>query len=321
MKKIFALLTVFSFLTTYAFAGSTYDQEDTASLNDIETAVELLDNAISGSGYNITQLGGTAIATGSGVVGAGTIRSVLATDVALPAGTNAIGKLAANSGIDIGDVDVTSIAAGDNNIGNVDIVTFPDNEPFNVAQINGVAPSMGSGVVGTGVQRIVLATDVALPAGTNAIGKLSANSGVDIGDVDITSLPATPAGTNLIGRVSSSPETSTIYNGTTALTPKFAFANVAASQTDSNIVTAVASKKIRVVAVLVSSALTSTVIFNSKPAGAGTAISATITPATGTSTVLPYNPVGYFETTSGEGLTVTTGAGGASGIQVVYIEV
>lgn len=30
----------------------------------------------------------------------------------------------------------------------------------------------------------------ALPAGTNAIGKLSANSGVDIGDVDVTSLPS-----------------------------------------------------------------------------------------------------------------------------------
>src|SRR3972149_3885873 len=44
---------------------------------------------------------------------------------ALPAGTASIGKLAANSGVDIGDVDVTSIAAGDNNIGNVDIVTVP----------------------------------------------------------------------------------------------------------------------------------------------------------------------------------------------------
>ena len=43
----------------------------------------------------------------------------------LPAGTNAIGKLSANSGVDIGDVDITSIAAGDNNIGNVDIVTLP----------------------------------------------------------------------------------------------------------------------------------------------------------------------------------------------------
>lgn len=33
----------------------------------------------------------------------------------------------------------------------------------------------------------------ALPAGTNAIGKLAANSGVDIGDVDVTSEPATAA--------------------------------------------------------------------------------------------------------------------------------
>lgn len=40
---------------------------------------------------------------------------------ALPAGTNAIGKLAANSGVDIGDVDVASISAGNNLIGNVGI--------------------------------------------------------------------------------------------------------------------------------------------------------------------------------------------------------
>lgn len=52
----------------------------------------------------------------SGVVTALTLRTVLATDVALPAGTNAIGKLAANSGVDIGDVDVTSVS------GNVTVV-------------------------------------------------------------------------------------------------------------------------------------------------------------------------------------------------------
>ena len=45
--------------------------------------------------------------------------------VVLGAGSAAIGKLAANSGVDIGDVDILSIAAGDNNIGNVDIVTLP----------------------------------------------------------------------------------------------------------------------------------------------------------------------------------------------------
>ena len=42
---------------------------------------------------------------------------------ALPAGTNAIGKLAANTGVDIGDVDILSIAAGENVVG---LVGAPD---------------------------------------------------------------------------------------------------------------------------------------------------------------------------------------------------
>lgn len=54
---------------------------DTAA---IQTAVETLDNAISGSEMQVDIVG------------------------SLPAGTAAIGKLAANSGVDIGDVDVTS---------------------------------------------------------------------------------------------------------------------------------------------------------------------------------------------------------------------
>lgn len=60
--------------------------------------------------------------TGSGNA-TGALRVELPTNgtgvVGLNAGTNAIGKLAANSGVDIGDVDVTSIAAGTNNIGQV----------------------------------------------------------------------------------------------------------------------------------------------------------------------------------------------------------
>lgn len=53
----------------------------------------------------------------------------------------------------------TAIPAGTNNIGDVDVLSLP-----------------------------------ALPAGTNAIGKLAANSGVDIGDVDVTSVtPGTAA--------------------------------------------------------------------------------------------------------------------------------
>jgi len=51
--------------------------------------------------------------------------------------------------------------------------------------------SLAGAVAGTEVQVDVVA---ALPAGTNAIGKLAANSGVDIGDVDVTSVtPGTTA--------------------------------------------------------------------------------------------------------------------------------
>jgi hypothetical protein len=63
------------------------------------------------------------------------------------------------AGVHVTHHNIDVIAAGDNNIGNVDIAS-------------------------------------ALPAGTNAIGKLAANSGVDIGDVDILSIAA---GTNTIG--------------------------------------------------------------------------------------------------------------------------
>lgn len=149
--------------------------------------------------------------------------------VVLGAGSAAIGKLAANSGVDIGDVDVTSmpgtaaeaaalpavfvvvagddgtdtqplqlsaggdlkvtldseavaiasIAAGDNNIGNVDIVSLPAG---NLGQ-QAMAASL-SVVPASNITDATYIGDIkfgeALPAGTNAIGKLLAP------DIDIT---------------------------------------------------------------------------------------------------------------------------------------
>lgn len=120
---------------------------------------------------------------------------------ALPAGSNAIGKLAANSGVDIGDVDVASIAAGDNNIGNVDIVTVPA-DPFG-ANADAIVAAGAVGSIQAKLRRATqgledLKTMIVLAAGSAAIGKLAANSGVDIGDVDILSIAA---GDNNIGNV------------------------------------------------------------------------------------------------------------------------
>lgn len=80
--------------------------------------------------------------------------------------------------------------------------------------------TLAGAVSGTEMQVDVVA---ALPAGTNAIGKLAANSGVDIGDVDVTSISA---GTNLIGDVGIQPRTTngldtmnaSSSDGSTALT-------------------------------------------------------------------------------------------------------
>lgn len=117
-------------------------------------------------------------------------------------------------------------------------------------------------------------------------------------------------------------QTNVIYNGTTALTPKFALANVAQSQTDSVVVAAVSAKKIRVLSWILFGGATATgVTFNSKPAGAGTAISPLFALGANNGAGMGFSPVGHFETGAGEGLSVTTGAGGTTGIQVTYVEV
>lgn len=98
---------------------------------------------------------------------------------ALPAGTNAIGKLAANDGVDIGDVTINNASGGSA----VNIQDGGNSITVDYA-------TTGSGTA-TGALRVELPTNgtgtVGLNAGTNAIGKLAANSGVDIGDVDVTS--------------------------------------------------------------------------------------------------------------------------------------
>lgn len=77
------------------------------------TALQIMDDWDESDRAKVNLIVGQAgIAGGTGVDGATVPRVTLATNVALPAGTNAIGKLAANSGVDIGDVDITSVIPG-----------------------------------------------------------------------------------------------------------------------------------------------------------------------------------------------------------------
>lgn len=99
----------------------------------------------------------------------------------------------------------------------------------------------------------------------------------------------------------------------------FAKANITGSTTDGALVTAVAGAKIRVLSYSVSCVSTggSSAVFNTKPSGAGTAISHLISlAASGFASEADNN--GLFETAAGEGLTVTTGTN-IVGVRVTYI--
>jgi hypothetical protein len=102
------------------------------------------------------------------------------------------------------------------------------------------------------------------------------------------------------------------------VSPRRSKANVAHSQTDSEIVAAVAGKKHRVLAVaFVCGATATNATFNS----ASTAISMLFANAANGGAVLPLNELGWFETAAGEALTLTTGVGSTTGVQVVSVEV
>jgi hypothetical protein len=341
---------VSSALPTGASTAALQTTGNTA-LSAIQTAVEIIDNAISGSEMQV-DIVSSALPTGAateatlsslnGKVTACNTGAVVVSSSALPSGASTAAKqpalgtagtastdvitvqgitsmtplLVNGSGVTqpvsgtvsvsgtvtVGShavtnagtfaVQVTSIAAGDNNIGNVDVVTLPS-----------------------------------LPAGTN-----------NIGDVDVLSLPALAAGTNNIGDVdvltqparsrtvdaiAVAEQTDAIMNGLTALTPKFAKISAAASG-DNTLVAAVTSKKIRVLSLFMMSAGTVSAYIRDD---AGTPVNligdATnkLTLEAGSGFVLNHNPVGWIETTSGEGLQLNlSGAIGVAGC-LTYIEV
>lgn len=88
-----------------------------------------------------------------------TVDGTVSIGTALPAGSNSIGILGANSGVDIGDVTINNASGG---------------SAVNIQDGGNSITVDGSVSIGT-----------ALPAGSNSIGILGANSGVDIGDVTI----------------------------------------------------------------------------------------------------------------------------------------
>lgn len=116
------------------------------AINDRTNAWFSLNGAlnIAASGTNVATGSGTSTGAmrvelptnGTGVIA--TVGAVTAITNALPAGANAIGKLAANSGVNIGSVDVLTV--------------------------NGQAPAFNTGVRSATTQRVTIATDDVVPA-------------------------------------------------------------------------------------------------------------------------------------------------------------
>ena len=163
----------------------------------------------------------------------------------------------------------------------------------NQAQVAGTAVSVNNGTVDAGTQRVTIASD--------STGKV-----------------AIAAGTALIGQVAASQETGTVYNGTTALTPLYSTI-VASSSGATQIVAAVSSKKIRVLALQVIANAAVNVKWQSH---------VTPTDKTGLAYlagnggyVLPFNPAGWFETISGEALDINLSGNVAVGGSLTYVTV
>lgn len=94
---------------------------------------------------------------------------------------------------------------------------------------------------------------------------------------------------------------------------------VAASQTDSSLVTAVTGQRVCVLQLATMVGATATdVTFNTKGGGAGTAITQPFSFGANGGVVLPYSPKPWFCTTAGEALTMTTGSGSTTGYLLRY---
>ena len=148
-------------------------------------------------------------------------------------------------------------------------------------------------------------------------GTLSVDDGagsltVDAAQLDVDDLAPTSDG------VSAALDTSQVMAGLTALTPKFAAIDVAVSG-DNTLVAAVASKKVRVLSAFLVSAGTVTTRFES--GAAGTALTGQMNLVANTGFVLPFNPVGWFETGVNTLLNLELSAAVSVDGSLVYVEV
>ena len=208
-------------------SGYTYDSTNNL-LTDVRTALQLLDDAVVAAAATISGTTRYNLMAGTDGTNAVPLKTDASgnvqTDIVaeLPTGANAIGKLAANDGVDIGDVDVTSLpsaqigetdqansmsvtlATDDELLKTVDQsnnlvkVSSPTATNFNVTEANSTSiktavEKLDDTVNGNNQLDVNIAAggfDGALTASTAEIGKLAAGTAA-IGSVEVTAMPST----------------------------------------------------------------------------------------------------------------------------------
>ena len=197
-----------------------------------------------------------------------------------------------------------TLSAGTNNIGDVDVASFT---PGTYAVDDSAMPATPQTVPVSGEYRSAATT---YTDGDATVLQTDVN-----GNLKVTQATAQAATTDSI---TAKLATDTIQNGTTALTPKFAVIDAATSG-DNTLLAAVASKKIRVLSLYVVAAGTVNVRFES--GAGGTALSGQMNLVVNTGFVLPFNPIGWFETASNTLLNLELSAAVSVDGGFTYVEV
>lgn len=219
------------------------------------------------------------------------------------------GTVTANAGTNLNTSALATESGGNLAAAATALQVIDDWDESDRAKVNLIAGQAGvqggSGTVSANTQRMVLATDVGLPAGT-----------ANIGDVDLAS--AIPAGTNTIGGVMAEHVNESVRVGGTAYPVKRLQVRSAINNAEVVVVPGVASKKIRVLFISISANAT----FQFELRSNSTVIVGAIG-IVANNTLSPPVPVfGYWcETAAGEDLRIFTSGNTSVGVVVNYIEV
>jgi DNA polymerase/3'-5' exonuclease PolX len=256
-----------------------------ANSGAIKTAVEVIDNAISGTEMQVDVVG--ALPAGTALLG----------KVGIDQSTANANEVVVKSGTVTAVTSLTNaLPAGDNNIGNVDIAS---------------ALPTGTNTIGS-----VKITDGSETVAVNASNQM---------EVEVKNSSLTVSGTGTMrsssdttDSIRSYQQTDSLYYDTSKLEVKYAIIDHAGSG-DNTIVSAVANKKIRVLNVMLVASAALTARFES--GAGGTALTGQMSLAANSGFSSGYSPVGHFQTASGALLNLELSAASSVDGWIVYVEV